>query len=83
MEINVVYSTPIEETLGQGAELFREETKQDIDNDLGLPLVPEKPTIFEKYGVHCDPDKNSFHKSLFDQYQRKGYLSEKQINALR
>ena len=53
-----------------------------IDNDLGLEIV-EKPTIWEKYRVQCDPNKNSFHKSLYDQFERKGYLSPKQVEALR
>jgi hypothetical protein len=55
----------------------------EIDDELGLELIPEKPSIFTKYGVQCDPTKNSFHKSLYDQYMRRGSLSEKQINALR
>jgi hypothetical protein len=55
----------------------------EVDDELGLELVPDKPSIFAKYGVQCDPTKNSFHKSLYDQYQARGSLSEKQINALR
>ena len=57
----------------------------ELDPDLGLPIVKEvpRPSIFIKYGVHCDPKKNSFHASLHKQYEAKGYLSEKQINALR
>ena len=54
----------------------------EIDEDLGLEVV-QKPTIFEKYGVHCDPNKNSFYRSLFDQFEKRGSLSERQINALR
>jgi len=53
-----------------------------IDDELGLPLVV-KPTIWEKYGVVCSPNENDFHASLYDQFERKGYLSPKQINALR
>jgi len=56
---------------------------KEIDSDLGLELVPEQPSIFEKYGVYCDPTKNSFYKSLHDQYQKSGRLSERQIDALR
>ena len=54
----------------------------NIDDELGLEIV-EKPSIFAKYGVECDPDKNSFHASLHRQYHEKGYLSPKQVNALR
>ena len=56
------------------------ETK--IDDKLGLPIL-SKPTIFEKYGVHCNPKKNNFHRSLYEQYEMRGALSIKQINALR
>jgi len=57
----------------------------ELDDELGLPIVKqvEKPSIFVKYGVQCDPDKNSFHASLHRQYHEKGYLSPKQVNALR
>lgn len=53
-----------------------------IDDELGLEVVV-KETIFEKYGVHCDPKKNSFYESLYRQFEAKGRLSEKQVNALR
>ena len=55
---------------------------KEMDKDLGLAVVA-KPTIFEKYGVHCDPKKNNFHRSLYEQYEMRGALSIKQINALR
>jgi len=79
--------TDMELTYGEGSELFIEKFDRyhkpiELDDELGLPLVA-KDTIFTKYGVNCDPDKNSFHKSLFDQFENKGYLSPKQVNALR
>jgi len=55
---------------------------KEMDKDLGLAVVA-KPTIFEKYGVHCDPKKNNFHRSLYEQYEMRGTLSIKQIDALR
>ena len=55
---------------------------KEVDDELGLEVV-EKLSIFDKYGVQCNPDKNSFHRSLFTQYEKKGYLSPKQIDALR
>ena len=78
-------STPMDETYGEGAELFREGYVKKIDDELGLEIVEpvERPSIFAKYGVKCDPAKNSFHKSLYDQYQARGTLSPKQINALK
>ena len=57
-------------------------TAKELDDELGLEVV-EKLSIFDKYGVQCNPDKNSFHRSLFTQYEKKGYLSPKQIDALR
>ena len=63
-------------------ELGVEQPSREVDNDLGLEIV-EKPTIWEKYRVQCDPDKNSFHESLYRQFEQKGYLSPKQVNALR
>ncbi len=54
----------------------------EIDDELGLKVVP-KQTIFQKYGVNCDPKANSFQLSLHRQFERNGRLSEKQINALR
>ena len=57
-------------------------TAKELDDDLGLEVV-EKLSIFDRYGVQCNPDKNSFHRSLFTQYEKKGYLSPKQIDALR
>ncbi len=53
----------------------------EVDDELGLEVV-HKPTILEKYGVHCDPLKNSFHASLYKQFEDKGYLSPKQLKAL-
>ncbi len=54
----------------------------EIDDELGLEIV-QKKTIFQKYGVHCDPNKNSFYASLHRQFEKNGSLSEKQVNALR
>ncbi len=54
----------------------------EIDDELGLEVVP-KQTIFQKYGVNCDPKKNSFQLSLYNQFERNSRLSEKQVNALR
>ena len=67
-----------------GSELPRHKTVilDMIDDELGLPLV-NKETIWTKYGVECHPDKNSFHKSLHEQFEKKGYLSPKQLKALR
>lgn len=73
-------STEEAETFGLVMKVVDEPA--EVDDELGLAIV-SKPTIMEKYGVHCDPDKNSFHKSLFDQYQNRGTLSPKQIQALR
>jgi len=53
-----------------------------IDDDLGLEIV-EKNSILELYGVLINPESNAFHKSLQEQFDRKGFLSEKQINCLR
>ena len=64
-------------------ELFsKPSAPKEIDEELGLELKPQE-TIFSKYGVKCDPQKNSFHRSLYEQFQARGRLSEKQVNALR
>ena len=55
---------------------------KELDDELGLEIV-QKTTIFQKYGVKCDPNKNSFYRSLYDQFEKRGTLSEKQVNALR
>jgi len=81
----IVYMNKDEaETFGaeEYATMLAEQTPI-LDSDLGLELIPEQPSIFEKYGVHCDPTKNSFYKSLYDQYQKSGRLSERQIDALK
>ena len=65
-----------------GAEVLAREANKLVDDELGLDIV-QKPTIWEKYRVQCDPTKNSFHESLHDQFERKGYLSPKQVDALR
>ena len=58
------------------------QSEPEIDDELGLEVV-QKKTIFQKYGVHCDPNKNSFYASLHRQFEKNGSLSEKQVNALR
>ena len=55
---------------------------REIDDDLGLPIV-EKETVYSKYGVYLQPDKNDFHKSLQTQFDRKGFLSEKQLRCIK
>ena len=95
---NEVFNTPIEDTFGsweQDADPMYKYTERvnqhtgevtqepvELDDELGLAVVAKK-TIFEVYGVHCDPSKNNFHASLHDQFERNGRLSEKQINALK
>ena len=71
------------ETYGaeQKGSMLLEQTPE-IDDELGLEIV-QKKTIFQKYGVHCDPNKNSFYASLHRQFEKNGSLSEKQVNALR
>ena len=51
----------------------------EVCDDLGLPYV-EKPTVSELYGIHLDKD-NSFHQSLQEQFDRKGFLSPRQLNC--
>jgi len=53
----------------------------EIDDDLGLEVVPTE-TIESKYGIKHIKD-NSFTRSLREQFERNGRLSEKQINCLR
>ena len=91
-EMMMTYGEPyvehntMEEPKSYGEHIDREtgEITQltELDDELGLPVIPKK-TIFEKYGVHCDPRKNSFYESLYHQFEKKGSLSEKQVNALR
>lgn len=98
MERDVVYSTPIEETLGDGAELFRDDIPTTeyvdrhtgevktvplvVDDELGLEVV-HQPTVFEKYGIKLDSTSNNFHKSLEGFYERNGYLTEKQLKCFK
>ena len=58
------------------------EDTREIDELTGLPYT-DAETIFSKYGVYCKPNKNSFHESLQRQFDSKGFLSPKQVNALR
>ncbi len=55
--------------------------RQKMDDSLGLPLV-DNPTIFEKYGINIDKS-NPFHRSLDTFFNRRGYLTDKQLNAIR
>lgn len=72
------------ESYGEHVDQLTGEVTQmtELDDELGLPVVP-KMTIFQKYGVHCDPKKNSFYESLYYQFEKRGSLSEKQVNALK
>ena len=53
----------------------------EIDDDLGLAIVPQE-TLESKYGLSGLKD-NSFVRSLREQFERKGFLSQKQVNCLR
>ena len=53
----------------------------EVDDELGLPIVAQE-TMEEKYGLSNLKD-NSFTRSLREQFERKGRLSEKQVNCLR
>ncbi len=55
--------------------------EQKMDDSLGLPLV-DNPTIFEKYGITIDKSI-PFHRSLDTFFNRRGYLTDKQLNAIR
>jgi len=73
---NIVYMSTDE------AETYETVPTKELDPDLGLEVVV-KQTIFDKYGVHCDPTTNSFYASLHRQFEKNGRLSERQVNALR
>jgi len=51
-----------------------------IDDELGLEVV-EKETIESKYSIKLDKD-NPFHRSLQKFFDRTGFLTPKQLNAL-
>ena len=55
--------------------------EQVIDDSLGLPIV-DKPTIFEKYGITIDKSI-PFHRSLDTFFNMRGYLTDRQLNAIR
>jgi len=87
---NILYMSKDEEETHESIDVFKRNHKNaildflgvvEVDDDLGLEIV-QKPTIWQKYGVNCDPDDSNFHKSLYDQFERKGYLSPKQVKAL-
>jgi hypothetical protein len=54
---------------------------QEVDEMTGLPLV-EAETIFSKYGL-MTYDNSSFHRSLREFFDRTGFLTPKQVEALR
>ena len=56
-------------------------TPVEIDDELGLEVV-QKETMESKYGLGTVKD-NSFTRSLREQFDRKGYLSSKQVECLR
>ncbi len=82
--IVVHMSADMAETYGaeEYTSMLLEQTPVELDEELGLPVV-QKQTIFQKYGVHCDPNTNSFYASLHRQFEKNGSLSVKQVNALR
>ena len=68
--------------------LFKEDTyskpveaEVELDDELGLPIV-QKQTMEKKYNLGKVKD-NDFTRSLREQFERKGYLSPKQVACLR
>ena len=53
----------------------------EVDEELGLAIVPRE-TILSKYGVQLYPSENTFHQSLTTFFERKGYLTPKQLKAI-
>ena len=53
----------------------------EVDDELGLEIV-EQETVYSKYGVYLHKD-NSFHKSLQSFFDRTGYLTPRQLSAVR
>lgn len=53
----------------------------EVDDDLGLEVVKQE-TILSKYGITLEKG-NSFHKSLQQFFDRTGFLTPKQLQALR
>ena len=63
-------------------ELFSKPSKPiEVDDELGL-AIKKTETIESKYGISGIKD-NSFTRSLRQQFSKKGYLSEKQLQCLR
>ena len=56
--------------------------KSELDEATGLPIV-KRESVYEKYGIYLQPEKNSFHKSLQEQFDKRGTLSAKQIACIR
>jgi len=54
---------------------------REVDELTGLPIVARE-TIFSKYGLRVSP-KNNFHKSLIEQFEKKGFLSKRQLDCIR
>ncbi len=54
---------------------------RELDELTGLP-IKERETILSKYGIRVSP-KNNFHKSLIEQFDKKGFLSERQLDCIR
>ena len=54
----------------------------EVDPDTGLEVV-SKESIFSKYGLEIDVKTSSFHASLQKFFDRAGFLTERQLNALR
>ena len=62
-------------------EGYKPAIAREIDDELGLEIV-EKPTVYEKYQIMLHPD-NSFHASLQGFFDKNGFLTPKQLNAVR
>ena len=56
-------------------------TPREIDEDLGLEIV-QKETVLSKYGIRLY-NNNSFHMSLKSFFEKTGYLTTKQLEAVR
>jgi len=58
-----------------------EKKQVEIDDELGLEVV-EKETVYSKYQVYLQRD-NSFHDSLQEFFDKTGFLTSKQLQAVR
>ena len=52
-----------------------------LDDNLGLEVV-EQETVYSKYQIMLHPD-NPFHKSLQKFFDKAGFLTPKQLEAVR